>query len=163
MNFQFALAENISIQQLNQQAGAALSKAENSFKKAIALSNNFGLAIYNLGIVYERQGKVNEAIVQLEALEWIQLQHLVDQRHVELWARGHLDHGFIETVHDLKLSMPRLRGKSFRRPRVRGPCVPASSRHPMAIFVPDSKPWAAGAAGARQLRSQSSIRTPGKR
>ena len=65
---QLALAENISIQQLNQQAGAALSKAENSFKKAIALSNNFGLAIYNLGIVYERQGKVNEAIVQLEKL-----------------------------------------------------------------------------------------------
>lgn len=55
-------------QQFNQQANAAVSKAEDAFKKAIEMSNNFGLAIYNLGAVYERQGKLNEAIKQLETI-----------------------------------------------------------------------------------------------
>ena len=48
--------------------GPALDKAEENFKKAVEISNNFGLAIYNLGIVYDRQGKINEAIGQLEKI-----------------------------------------------------------------------------------------------
>ncbi|MEK7578368.1 MAG: tetratricopeptide repeat protein [Patescibacteria group bacterium] len=55
-------------QQYNQQANAALLKAEDAFKKAIEMSDKFGLAIYNLGSVYERQGKINEAIKQLETV-----------------------------------------------------------------------------------------------
>ncbi len=53
---------------LKEQAGEAISKAEISFKKATELSNNFGLAIYNLAIVYDREGKLNEAIKQLEKI-----------------------------------------------------------------------------------------------
>lgn len=48
--------------------GPALEKAEENFRKAVEISNNFGLAIYNLGVVYDRQGKVNEAIGQLEKI-----------------------------------------------------------------------------------------------
>ncbi|MEX2090757.1 MAG: tetratricopeptide repeat protein, partial [Candidatus Paceibacterota bacterium] len=48
--------------------GPALEKAEENFKKAIDVSNNFGLAIYNLGVVYDRQGKLGEAITQLERI-----------------------------------------------------------------------------------------------
>lgn len=54
--------------QYKQAAGIALVKAEENFKKATDISSNFGLAIYNLGIVYEIQGKLNEAIKQLEKL-----------------------------------------------------------------------------------------------
>lgn len=46
----------------------SLIKAEENFKKAIDLSSNFGLAIYNLGAVYDRMGKVREAIGQLEKI-----------------------------------------------------------------------------------------------
>src|SRR3989344_300114 len=49
-------------------ASEALVKAENNFKKAVELSPNFGLAIYNLGIIYDRQGKINDAIEQLEKI-----------------------------------------------------------------------------------------------
>ena len=45
-----------------------LNKAEENFKKAIELSDSFGLAIYNLGTVYDRMGKVREAIGQLEKI-----------------------------------------------------------------------------------------------
>ncbi len=45
-----------------------LNKAEENFQKAIGLSGNFGLAIYNLGTVYDRLGKVPEAIAQLEKI-----------------------------------------------------------------------------------------------
>lgn len=48
--------------------GPALDKAEENFKKATEISNNFGLAIYNLGVVYDRQGRVNESIGQLEKI-----------------------------------------------------------------------------------------------
>ena len=48
--------------------GPALDKAEENFKKATDISSNFGLAIYNLGVVYDRQGKINEAISQLEKI-----------------------------------------------------------------------------------------------
>lgn len=53
---------------LNQQSIAALLRAEEAFKKSIELSNNFGTAIYNLGAVYDRQGKVGEAIKQIEKI-----------------------------------------------------------------------------------------------
>ena len=46
----------------------ALGKAEENFKKAIDISSNFGLAIYNLGAVYDRMGKVKDAIGQLEKI-----------------------------------------------------------------------------------------------
>ena len=61
-------ADILRQQSNNQQAQAALLKAEDAFKKAVELSSNFGLAIYNLGSVYERQGKLNEAIRQLETI-----------------------------------------------------------------------------------------------
>ena len=54
--------------QLIQQANASLALAETNFKKAVDMSNNFGLAIYNLGIVYDQQGKLTEAIKQLEKI-----------------------------------------------------------------------------------------------
>lgn len=54
--------------QLIQQAKDALVLAETNFKKAVDMSNNFGLAIYNLGIVYDQQGKLAEAIKQLEKI-----------------------------------------------------------------------------------------------
>ena len=65
---QLAASEGASSRQFSQQINAALLKAEDAFKKAVDLSSNFGLAIYNLGSVYERQGKLNEAIKQLEII-----------------------------------------------------------------------------------------------
>lgn len=66
---QLAALSNASVKrQFGQQLDSTLKKAEESFKKAIDLSNNYGLAIYNLGVVYERQGKLNEAIKQLETI-----------------------------------------------------------------------------------------------
>jgi tetratricopeptide (TPR) repeat protein len=55
----------------NNQAAAqdiqvALGNAELNFKKAVDLSNNFGAAIYNLGVVYDQEGKLTDAIKQLE-------------------------------------------------------------------------------------------------
>jgi len=61
-------ADLLRQQQLGSQANAALLKAEDAFKQAIELSSNFGLAIYNLGSVYERQGRINEAVKQLETV-----------------------------------------------------------------------------------------------
>ena len=51
-----------------QQIAEALDRSEKSFQKAIDISNNFGLAIYNLGIVYDAQGKLANAIRQLEKI-----------------------------------------------------------------------------------------------
>lgn len=65
---QLAISGGASAQQLFQQAVETLSKAENAYKKSIELSNNFGSAIYNLGVVYERQGKLDEAVKQLETI-----------------------------------------------------------------------------------------------
>ncbi len=45
---------------------ASLQSAEENYKKAIELKPNYILAIYNLGVVYERQGRVKESITQLE-------------------------------------------------------------------------------------------------
>ncbi len=53
---------------VNPEAAAAYKKSEDALKKAVEISNNFGLAIYNLGTVYDRQGKTSEALKQLEKL-----------------------------------------------------------------------------------------------
>jgi tetratricopeptide (TPR) repeat protein len=47
-------------------ANENLGEAEVKFKEAIALNPTYGTAIYNLGAVYERQGKLQEAATQLE-------------------------------------------------------------------------------------------------
>ncbi|MBX4190090.1 tetratricopeptide repeat protein [Candidatus Parcubacteria bacterium] len=59
---------NPSVAQSYGTVESALSAAEASFKRAIDMSNTFGLAIYNLGTVYERQGKLGEAIRELEKI-----------------------------------------------------------------------------------------------
>jgi len=46
-----------------------MGKAEENFKKAISLYNNYGQALYNLAAVYDREGKVPEAIKQFEKLQ----------------------------------------------------------------------------------------------
>lgn len=51
-----------------QEYNASLEKAEVAFKKAVELASNYGLAIYNLGAVYDRQGKVREAITEIEKI-----------------------------------------------------------------------------------------------
>ncbi len=63
-----AAVNNKDSAQLLQQANVALGVAETNYKKAIEMSNNFGLAIYNLGVVYDQQGKLPEAIKQLEKI-----------------------------------------------------------------------------------------------
>jgi tetratricopeptide (TPR) repeat protein len=59
---------NQNAAQLNQQADAALALAETNFKKAVDMSGNYGLAIYNLGVVYDQEGKLPDAIKQLEKI-----------------------------------------------------------------------------------------------
>ena len=54
--------------QLKQQATTSLALAETNFKQAVDMSNNYGLAIYNLGIVYDQEGKLTDAIKQLEKI-----------------------------------------------------------------------------------------------
>jgi tetratricopeptide (TPR) repeat protein len=48
-----------------------LAEAENKFKRALELNSIYGIAIYNLGAVYERQGKLAEAAQQLETYKLI--------------------------------------------------------------------------------------------
>ena len=45
-----------------------LANAENSYNKAVSLASNYGLAIYNLGVIYDQEGKTAEAIQQLEKI-----------------------------------------------------------------------------------------------
>lgn len=65
---QLARSAGANAAQFSQEADASLVKAEDAFKRAIDQSNTFGLAIYNLGAVYDRQGKVKESIKQLEKI-----------------------------------------------------------------------------------------------
>lgn len=65
---QLVVSGRINASQVNTLAKDALNKAETNLKKAVDLSPNFGLAIYNLGVVYDRQGQVTEAIKQLEKI-----------------------------------------------------------------------------------------------
>src|SRR3989344_2702031 len=65
---QLAIVGGANASKFQQEIVLDLNKAEENFKKAIDLSNNFGLAIYNLGVVYDRMGKIKEAIGQLERI-----------------------------------------------------------------------------------------------
>ncbi len=51
---------------LQKQISENLALAEENYQKAIELKPNYVLAIYNLSVVYERQGRVKDAIRQLE-------------------------------------------------------------------------------------------------
>ena len=62
-------ASKIDVPAARRQIDDYMSKAEESFKKAISLNNNYGQALYNLAVVYDRQGKVPEAIKQFEKLQ----------------------------------------------------------------------------------------------
>ncbi len=59
---------NINFTEARKQIDDNLSKAEESFKKAVGLYNNFGQALYNLAVVYDRQNKIPDAIKQFEKL-----------------------------------------------------------------------------------------------
>lgn len=63
-----SLATAANRSQLLPQYQDSLTKAGEDFTRAIDTSANFGLAIYNLGAVYDRQDKVPEATTQLEKL-----------------------------------------------------------------------------------------------
>lgn len=65
---QLVAARRVNPSAIAQDAQASLEKAEENLKRATELSSNFGLAIYNLGVVYERQGELAEAIQQLERI-----------------------------------------------------------------------------------------------
>lgn len=54
---------------LRRQVDENLGKAKENFKKAISLYNNFGQALYNLAVVYDRKGELSEAIKQFERLQ----------------------------------------------------------------------------------------------
>jgi len=66
LNRQLARSAGANADRFLRDADASLVKSETYFKQAIELASNYGLAIYNLGAVYDRQGKINEAIRQLE-------------------------------------------------------------------------------------------------
>lgn len=53
---------------IQKQVDQSLAKAETAFLRAINRAPSYGLAIYNLGTVYERQGKIDDAIRQLEKI-----------------------------------------------------------------------------------------------
>lgn len=62
-------AQNLSPENrtiLQNQILANLKSAEENYLKATELKPNYVLAIYNLGVVYEREGRVKDAIRQLE-------------------------------------------------------------------------------------------------
>lgn len=65
---QLARSGGANAARFSAEAEASLIKAEEHFKKAIEVSPNFGQAIYNLGAVYDRQGKVKEAVRELERI-----------------------------------------------------------------------------------------------
>lgn len=65
---QFMRSAGANTARFQAESDAALVKAEEAFKTAVALAPNFGQAIYNLGSVYERQGKLTESIRQIERI-----------------------------------------------------------------------------------------------
>lgn len=79
-NVYLAIADNLqraissgqivgSIASARQQMNEGLASAEENFKKAISIYNNYGQALYNLAVVYDRQGKLADAIKQFEKLQ----------------------------------------------------------------------------------------------
>ena len=78
-NVHLAVAESLQRAVSRGQAGADvgavrrqidenLTGAAESYNKAVALYNNFGQALYNLAVVYDRQNKLPDAIKQFEKL-----------------------------------------------------------------------------------------------
>lgn len=65
---QLAAANQAQAVTLNQTAAAALTTAEANYSKAIEMSPNYGLAIYNLGNIYAQENKLPQAIAQLEKI-----------------------------------------------------------------------------------------------
>lgn len=63
---QLVASRRLTSAQATPTAQEAVKKAEDNLRRAVELSPNFGLAIYNLGVVYDRQGKTNQAIKELE-------------------------------------------------------------------------------------------------
>lgn len=63
-----SVAKGADAAKLKAQYTDSLGRAEEAFKQAIGISPNFGIAIYNLGAVYDREGKTSDAIKQLEVL-----------------------------------------------------------------------------------------------
>jgi tetratricopeptide (TPR) repeat protein len=61
-------SNNANAEALKKEAAEAITKSESYFKEAIKLSENYGQAIYNLGMVYDRQGRLSESIKQLEKI-----------------------------------------------------------------------------------------------
>lgn len=57
------------IKALNDRIKDNLSKAEDNFKKAINLNNNFGQALFNLAATFDREDKLPEAIQQFQKLQ----------------------------------------------------------------------------------------------
>jgi tetratricopeptide (TPR) repeat protein len=62
-------AGKIDFTAVRKQIDDNMVKAEDNFKKAISLYNNYGQALYNLAAVYDREGKLPEAIKQFEKLQ----------------------------------------------------------------------------------------------
>jgi len=54
--------------ELRKVAADNFTKAEENYRKAVELNNNFGQAIYDLGVVYEREGRLADSIRQLEKI-----------------------------------------------------------------------------------------------
>ncbi|MEK7659194.1 MAG: tetratricopeptide repeat protein [Patescibacteria group bacterium] len=71
-NINFAAADflrQLDRADLQNQVSAGLKLAEENYQRAVQLKPNYVLAIYNLGVVYERQGRVKDAIGQLELIK----------------------------------------------------------------------------------------------
>lgn len=81
-------------------------KAEESYKKAVGLKKDLASALYNLGVVYEREGQLKNAIKQLE------LTRLLDQNNPGLafelgllyYRDGQKDHALAEMARAVYLS-----------------------------------------------------------
>lgn len=58
----------VDTEAIKKQISDSLAKAEENYKKAIALYNDYGQALYNLAVVYDREGKIPDAVKQFEKL-----------------------------------------------------------------------------------------------
>jgi tetratricopeptide (TPR) repeat protein len=62
-------AGKLNVDAIKAEIAKDLTLAEDNFKKSIGLYNNYGPALYDLSVVYDRQGKIPEAIKQFEKLQ----------------------------------------------------------------------------------------------
>lgn len=58
----------LNVNDLARQVATNYENAEKSYASAVNLNNNFGQAIFNLGVVYDRQGRLAQAVKQFENL-----------------------------------------------------------------------------------------------